>query len=141
MTATRFELHRDVDTTGASGTGIVADGLRLTDGRTVVRWRGDRSSTVLWGSYADAVAVHGHDGCTRFVDTAEVSESDEDGLISTVDAIQLAAGMAFAGPCLDRHPTGAVCHEPKGHIDWPSLGSHVDESGGEWMFDHPDAST
>jgi hypothetical protein len=27
----RFEMHRDTDPTGASGTGVVADGIRLTD--------------------------------------------------------------------------------------------------------------
>jgi hypothetical protein len=49
-----FEFHRDADVTGVSGTGIVADGVAFDDGVTVVRWRGERRSTVVWPS---AVAV------------------------------------------------------------------------------------
>lgn len=67
MTARRFELHRDLDVSGPSGTGVVADGVRLSDGRAVVRWRGDRPSTVFWPDYGHAVAVHGHGGLTRFL--------------------------------------------------------------------------
>ncbi len=79
----RFELHRDVDVSGVSGTGVVADGVQFSrrhlivfpDGRVCefpagwVRlcWRGEHQSTVLWSSVQDAAAVHGHDGSTRFV--------------------------------------------------------------------------
>lgn len=62
-----FELHRDVDVSGVSGTGIVADGAVFPDGVTVIRWRGDRSSTVVWPRLEDAEAIHGHGGATRIV--------------------------------------------------------------------------
>lgn len=63
----RFHLHRDVDVTGASGTGHVADGVVWPDGTVSVRWRGDRKSTVHWDRLDDALAVHGHGGATRIV--------------------------------------------------------------------------
>jgi hypothetical protein len=63
----RFHLFREIDYTGASGTGIVADGCQFPDGVTVVRWRGVHASTVVWADLADAVAIHGHDGATRVV--------------------------------------------------------------------------
>ncbi|WP_204249041.1 hypothetical protein [Nocardia arizonensis] len=71
MTRT-FEFHRDEDVTGYSGTGVVADGAMFDDGTAVVRWRGERRSTVVWPSIEDAIAVHGHDGATRLVWTDNV---------------------------------------------------------------------
>ena len=63
----RFELCRNFDITGVSGVGIVARGVRFDDGVTVIRWVGDIPSTVIWQQFEDAVAIHGHDGATRFV--------------------------------------------------------------------------
>jgi hypothetical protein len=62
-----FQLHRDVDVSGISGTGIVADGVVFPDGVTVIRWRGDRQSTVVWPHVDDVEAIHGHGGATRIV--------------------------------------------------------------------------
>lgn len=62
-----FQLHRDVDVSGVSGTGIVADGAVFPDGVTVIRWRGERQSTVVWPSIEDVEAIHGHGGATRIV--------------------------------------------------------------------------
>jgi hypothetical protein len=63
----RFKLVRDVDVSGVSGIGHVADGVRFPDGTVAVRWRGDRCSTVVWDSIADVEAIHGHGGHTRLV--------------------------------------------------------------------------
>jgi hypothetical protein len=62
-----FELHRDRDLSGISGTGVVAEGVEFTDGQVVIRWLGVTPSTVVWTSIAEARAVHGHGGATRFV--------------------------------------------------------------------------
>lgn len=66
MTRT-FQLHRDHDVSGVSGEGVVADGVVFPDGVAVVRWRGDRQSTVVWPSVEDVIAIHGHGGATRLV--------------------------------------------------------------------------
>jgi len=60
-----FQLARDVDITGVSGTGVVADGVVFPDGVTVIRWRGERQSTVVWPSIEDVEVIHGHGGATR----------------------------------------------------------------------------
>ncbi len=86
----RFELHRDVDVSGISGDGVVADGVMFDDpvalawpdgavtllpaGWVRLVWRGEYRSTVLWRSADDAMAVHGHNGATRLV---WVDEHDE----------------------------------------------------------------
>lgn len=79
----RFVLVRDVDETGVSGDGVVADGVvydepftvRWPDGELLERpagwvrlvWRGPRSSTVSWPDLDTAMQVHGHNGLTRVV--------------------------------------------------------------------------
>lgn len=61
----RFQLQRDHDVSGVSGVGIVADGVEFPDGTVVIRWRGERQSTVLWTGIGDVEAIHGHGGATR----------------------------------------------------------------------------
>lgn len=72
----RFRVVRDVDVTGISGTGVVAEGVEFTDGTAVMRWldagvsdtsraRGVRPTTVLHESVASIEALHGHNGATR----------------------------------------------------------------------------
>ena len=68
MTSRRFELHRDVDTTGISGVGVVADGVEFPDGLVVLRWAGGMRSTVVHdGGIRNVKAIHGHTGDTRIV--------------------------------------------------------------------------
>lgn len=62
-----FQLHRDADISGVSGTGVVADGVVFPDGTTVIRWLTSDASTVVWDNFEGAERVHGHGGATRFV--------------------------------------------------------------------------
>ena len=69
----RFELHREVDVTGISGTGTVAEGVEFTDGTVVLRWvkagtaRPDqvRPTTVVHDDIDSVIGLHGHGGHTR----------------------------------------------------------------------------
>lgn len=65
--ARRFELHRDEDETGVSGTGVVAEGVVFTDGKVALRWRTATASTTLFDNLEQMREVHGHDGKTRIV--------------------------------------------------------------------------
>ncbi|MCX5070923.1 hypothetical protein OOJ91_34305 [Micromonospora lupini] len=65
-----FALDRHTDVTGVSGAGVVAYGVETTDGTVIMRWLGDRPSTVIWESIQHALAVHGHDGATTVVTLA-----------------------------------------------------------------------
>lgn len=62
-----FTLVRDVDESGISGTGTVADGVRWPDGTVALRWRSEHASTVLYPSMAPLRSIHGHGGKTRVV--------------------------------------------------------------------------
>lgn len=60
-----FVLQRDVDVTGVSGTGVVAEGIRFSDGRVAIRWvTGEHRSTVTWDDLTAVYAIHGHNGAT-----------------------------------------------------------------------------
>jgi hypothetical protein len=61
----RFRLFRDVDVSGVSGTGYVAEGVQFTDGSVAIRWYGQWPSTSVWDSAEAMTAVHGHAGTTR----------------------------------------------------------------------------
>ena len=75
MTARRFELHRDADVTGISGTGTVAEGVQFTDHTVALRWLKSRTArpdhvrptTVLHDDIDSVTVLHSHDGRTRVV--------------------------------------------------------------------------
>lgn len=61
----RFELFREEDVSGVSGTGVVAEGVEFSDGTVALRWvASDHRSTVLWESVRSVEVIHGHDGRT-----------------------------------------------------------------------------
>ena len=63
-----FELHRDEDETGISGTGVVAQGVEFDDGPVALRWIvGEHRSTVIWQCIEAVEVIHGHNGRTRIV--------------------------------------------------------------------------
>lgn len=63
----RFQLQRDTDISGISGTGVVAEGVEFSSGEVVLSWIvGEHRSTVIWPRGIESVrAIHGHDGSTR----------------------------------------------------------------------------
>lgn len=63
----RFELHRDVDATGVSGTGAVAEGVEFSNGYCALTWRTVHTSVAFYPSIATLEAIHGHNGQTRIV--------------------------------------------------------------------------
>jgi hypothetical protein len=65
--ARRFQMQRDEDVTGVSGTGVVADGVQFPSGSVVIQWRGKHSSIVMWPDLSHVEVIHGHDGRTRIV--------------------------------------------------------------------------
>ena len=60
----RFVLRRMEDESGVSGVGLVAEGVRFTDGTAAMRWRTGTASTAVYASMADVEAIHGHGGKT-----------------------------------------------------------------------------
>lgn len=61
----RFQLIRNEDISGVSGTGVVAFGVMFGDGAVALRWNSAAASTAVFASLSDLEAVHGHEGCTQ----------------------------------------------------------------------------
>jgi len=76
-----FQLVRDVDETGVSGTGVVAEGCEFSGGVAVVRWVTEwpTSSVLHDRGMASVKHIHGHGGKTRIVytDNGEEYEPSE----------------------------------------------------------------
>lgn len=60
----RFNLVRNEDETGVSGTGIVAQGVEFDDGTCSMRWLTATASTAVYNSIVDLDKIHGHGGKT-----------------------------------------------------------------------------
>jgi hypothetical protein len=69
MTARAFHLARDIDESGISGTGIVAEGVEFSDGTVALRWMSEWPTSVVFHDrgVASVAAIHGHRGLTRIV--------------------------------------------------------------------------
>jgi hypothetical protein len=63
----RFELIRDVDETGISGTGKVAEGVIYSNGWCSMMWTTSTWSMVTYPDIDSVIAIHGHGGKTRIV--------------------------------------------------------------------------
>lgn len=77
MMITLFEMVRDVDVSGVSGTGTVADGVIWPDGTVTLRWRGELVSTAVYPDMDTVRQIHGHGGCTRFRPVAQINPLEE----------------------------------------------------------------
>jgi hypothetical protein len=63
----RFELHRDEDATGVSGTGVVAEGVVFQNGKIAMAWLTKHKSMTIYDDMETLEKVHGHGGKTRVV--------------------------------------------------------------------------
>ena len=56
----RFNLVRNVDVSGVSGIGIVAQGVEFKTGKTVINWCSkDIKSVTIYDSIDDVLRIHG----------------------------------------------------------------------------------
>jgi hypothetical protein len=69
-----FILVRDIDVTGVSGIGVVAEGVVFQDGQAILKWLRAPYSLGVYHSLETLVDVHGHEGNTRveFVKSKEL---------------------------------------------------------------------
>lgn len=69
-TMRRFVLQREVDSTGTSGTGIVAEGVEFSNGQCAIHWISQLESVNVYANAKVLTALHGHGGNTtiRWID-------------------------------------------------------------------------
>lgn len=128
----RFQLHRDTDSSGVSGTGVIAEGVQFSNNECAILWLTKRSSIGIYTNISDIQHIHGHGGNTRIVwiddgpkvTTKEVTEvvtketakevvepSPPDDEILVVDEDDTESEPIDRGPCptCNTHPRGALC--------------------------------
>ena len=71
----RFRFNRVEDETGLSGTGHVAYGVVFNNGLCALTWNSMHRCVNVYTSYAEMMAVHGHNGKTEieWLDSEEES--------------------------------------------------------------------
>ncbi len=62
-----FYLHRMIDASGVSGTGIVAVGAVLPSGKAVLEWRSRWKTVTVFESVDQVIRIHGHGGRTQLL--------------------------------------------------------------------------
>lgn len=62
-----FELHRDIDSSGVSGVGVVAQGVQFDSGQCAMTWLTQWNSVAVYPDLETLEAIHGHNGNTRVV--------------------------------------------------------------------------
>lgn len=67
LSARRFQLHRQEDETGISGTGIVAEGIEFSNGRVAITWLTPLTSVAVYDCVKTLESIHGHGGKTKIV--------------------------------------------------------------------------
>ncbi len=65
----RFVLRREIDVTGISGSGDVAEGVEFSNGVVALQWTSDFPTSVVFHQRGmeSVAAVHGHGGATQVV--------------------------------------------------------------------------
>lgn len=60
-----FLLVREIDVSGVSGTGVVAEGVLFSNGKVVLAWQTTYQSVATYDSLADCARIHAHGGASR----------------------------------------------------------------------------
>ena len=63
----RFQLMREADESGVSGTGLVAEGVEFASGRVAMTWLSQYHVVNVVDNIKVVEALHGHGGKTKVV--------------------------------------------------------------------------
>jgi hypothetical protein len=110
----RFRIDREVDPTGVSGTGCVAQGIVFSDGTTVVRWLGKTATTTVHDCIESVEAIHLHGGASK---------------LRWEDPICFACGTEIM-----REARNQWCSACGATGDEPFLETRPDPSQGSWVY-------
>lgn len=69
-----FELRRDEDESGISGTGTVAQGVIFDNGTCVLTWLTEHTSVAVYADIETVHRIHGHNGKTKVIQIADCDE-------------------------------------------------------------------
>jgi hypothetical protein len=73
----RFEIIREEDESGVSGTGLVAQGIEFDCGKVALTWISHLGTVAVYDNVTTVKKVHGHGGKTRLVFLDKDDHEDE----------------------------------------------------------------
>lgn len=97
----RFELIRNEDVSGVSGTGVVADGVLFDDGLVALHWGGTNPTvTTHINGIGSVDTIHGHQGLTvvRWIDDEPITAVHASRVWAEGDVVQIGKYTATRGP-------------------------------------------
>jgi len=62
-----FYLKRHKDSTGVSGTGVIAVGAKFPSGQVIIEWQTFTSSLSVFKNLEQLIEIHGHSGDTEVI--------------------------------------------------------------------------
>jgi hypothetical protein len=137
----RFHLQRDIDVNGISGTGKVATGVVWPSGWVSIAWGTETPSLGFYASIDDAIAIHSHDGATKFVydDPKESDAGVSKSRLSRQGVIRRVADndreTVIAKVDHEKHVVYGVVLDPyiiDAHDDWVPP-NDVEETAHNWL--------
>lgn len=60
----RFNVYRTTDVSGVSGTGLIAEGCEMSNGRVLMQWLTPYQSVSFFDNIKSLETIHGHGGNT-----------------------------------------------------------------------------
>ena len=128
-----FYLHRIVDASGVSGTGIVAVGAVLPSGKAILEWRSRWKTVTVFESVDQIVLIHGHGGRTQLHWGDPPAEPRLPAWVQAWQALTAVRAPATAPPrltALPRPPSGdpAPASESRAKDLYAALRTHLVES-------------
>lgn len=61
----RFQVFRTADVSGVSGTGLIAEGCEMSNGRVLMQWLTPYQSVSFFDNIKSLETIHGHGGNTQ----------------------------------------------------------------------------
>lgn len=62
-----FFLEREVDASGVSGVGRVAEGVEFSSGMCALTWLGPQRCVNVYENIKTVESIHGHEGATKII--------------------------------------------------------------------------
>lgn len=146
----KFDLYRDEDASGLSGTGHIATGCVFKDGSVAMRWLTRVATTTFYACLADVFYLHGHDGKTRIVPESGYLACSQTGGANEVAWAHQVDGVWVLDTLTDyRHRAHFDTKRVDGHADGRACAQHaatwvaqgVMEGGGGELYTTWDVKT
>lgn len=122
-----FQLHRDEDESGVSGTGIVAEGVEFSSGAVALTWLSQFGAVNVYNNMRVVEELHGHGGKTRIVYLKDTSNEVKKGRLDELSQLSIKVGEIFWFLGVHRRRIKAISDGTVVVETWKGLGDAYSE--------------